>query len=52
MVAPYKATAMNLLDDDHAARLIVKGRVVAAAFESHDDGAACITLVNDRAYGS
>ena len=47
--ASYEATAMNLLDDDHVAGPIVEGRVVAALFESHDDGAACTTLVKDRA---
>ena len=45
-----RAIAMNLLDGDHAANPIVKGRFVIAAFESHDNGTPCTTLTGGWAY--
>ena len=43
------ATAMNLLDDDHAASLIWRACVVAAISDSDDDWLPCTTFVKERA---
>ena len=44
------AIAMNLPDDDHAANLIAKGRLMVAAFESHDNGTPCTILTEGWTY--
>ena len=41
---------MSLLDNDHAANPIVKGRFVIVAFESHDNGTPCVILTEGFAY--
>ena len=42
--------AMNLLDDDHATNPIVKGRLMIATFESHDNGIPGTILTEGWAY--